>query len=62
VNFGEWIEEVGACSAPIFTPAGGVVGAIGVAGPIARLNVSNVDRVGDVVKEHAQRFSSLVLS
>ena len=37
--------------------AGGVAGAIGVAGPITRLNAGNVDAVGEVVREHARRFA-----
>jgi DNA-binding IclR family transcriptional regulator len=40
VNRGEWRESVGGCAAPIFDPAGGVIAAIGVSGPIERLRPS----------------------
>ena len=59
VNLGEWTEDVGATSAPVFMHSGRVVGAMGVAGPISRLNGENIDAVGRVARQHAKRASQM---
>lgn len=59
-NLSEWMDDVGAAGAPIFSSSGKVVGAIGVSAPLARLNAGNADAVGAVVLEHAARFTDLV--
>ena len=56
-NLAEWMDQVGAVSAPVFSESGSVIGAIGVAGPIARVNESSIDEIGRIVCEHANEFS-----
>ena len=60
VNLSEWVEDVGAAAAPIFSGSGQVVGAIGVAAPISRLNRNNADEVGLVVRDCAARFTDML--
>ena len=60
INLSEWVEDVGAAAAPIFSGSGQVVGAIGVAAPISRLNHSNADEVGLVVRDCAARFTDML--
>lgn len=60
LNLGEWTEDVVAASAPVFSHVGAVVGAIGVAAPLARLSLERVDAVGTVVRRHADRLSALL--
>ena len=57
LNIGEWMEDVTGVSAPIFGFSGAVQGAIGVAGPMSRLNARNAHRIGKIVRELAQRTS-----
>ena len=42
VNRGEWRESVGGIAAPIYGPAGQVVAAVGISGPVERLSVSRL--------------------
>lgn len=58
LNLGEWIEEVSAAAAPIFSHSGDVVGAIGVAGPKTRLTSEKMDEIGTIVLRHADRLSA----
>jgi DNA-binding IclR family transcriptional regulator len=60
VNCGEWIAEVTAVSAPVFAPGRGVTGAIGVAGPTARLPRARIAPIGNLVREHAARLTELM--
>lgn len=60
VNQGEWVEEVTAVSAPVFGPAGRVLGAIGIAGPETRLKASRVPKIGAMVSQTARQVSSLL--
>ncbi len=60
VNLAEWMDDVGAAAAPIFSSSGQVVGAIGVAAPYGRLNEDNADEVGRIVMRHASRFSQML--
>ncbi len=60
VNLAEWMDDVGAAAAPIFSSSGQVVGAIGVAAPFSRLNKDNADDVGQIVMRHAGRFSQML--
>lgn len=60
VNLSEWVEDVGAAAAPIFSGSGQVLGAIGVAAPISRLNQGNADEVGLVVRDCAARFTDML--
>jgi DNA-binding IclR family transcriptional regulator len=57
LNVGEWMEDVTGVSAPVFTHSGTVQGAIGVAGPISRLNARNMHRIGRLVRRYADRVS-----
>jgi DNA-binding IclR family transcriptional regulator len=57
INLAEWMDDVGAAAAPVFSGSGQVVGAIGVAAPFARLNRDNADQVGAIVQRHANRFA-----
>lgn len=57
LNIGEWMEDVTGVSAPIFDHSGKVQGAVGVAGPISRLNAREARRVGLTVRDCAARAS-----
>jgi len=58
LNIGEWMPDVTGVSAPVFGPSGIVEGAMGVAGPISRLNARNAHRVGRIVRQYAERLSA----
>lgn len=58
VNSGEWIAEVTGISAPVFASRGGVVAAIGIAGPTSRLSRAKIAPTGRVVCEHAQQLTA----
>ncbi len=60
INLAEWMDDVGAAAAPIFSGSGQVVGAIGVAAPFSRVNAENVDGVGRIVQRHAGRFTQML--
>ena len=60
VNLSEWVDDVGAAAAPIFSGSGQVVGSIGVAAPISRLNRANADDVGLIVRDCAARFTDML--
>ena len=57
VNLAEWMDEVSAASAPVFSASGAVIGAIGVAGPISRLGADRIHGVGEAVRRHAARYT-----
>lgn len=57
INLAEWMDDVGAAAAPIFSGSGQIAGAIGIAAPFARLDRDNVDAVGRIVRRHADRFT-----
>ena len=56
-NLSEWMDDVGAAAAPVFSSSGQVLGAIGVAAPIGRLNRENAAEVGALVRDRAQEFT-----
>ncbi len=58
LNLGEWMEDVAGVSAPILGNDGRVHGAIGVAGPMSRLNARNAHDVGGIVLRYADRISA----
>ncbi|MGI9415430.1 MAG: IclR family transcriptional regulator [Hyphomicrobiales bacterium] len=60
LNLSEWMDDVGAAAAPIFSGSGQVVGAIGVAAPISRLNGANAEEVGGIVRACAARFTDML--
>ena len=60
VNRGEWRESVGGCAAPIFDPAGNVIAAIGVSGPIERLRPAAVKAAGTELVQAARRISDQI--
>lgn len=57
LNIGEWLADVTGVSAPIFGYSGEVEGAIGVAGPMSRLDARRAARLGAVVRGYAERAS-----
>ncbi len=57
INRGEWREAVAGIAAPILTPAGEAIGAIGVSGPIDRLRPSSWRRYTADVVEAARGVS-----
>lgn len=59
VALGEWYEEVGAIAAPVFEHAGNVIAAIGISGPLSRLE-SRVGTLGPVVRRYADQLSSVL--
>lgn len=60
LNLGEWMDEVGAASAPVFSHLGQVIGAIGVAGPISRITPQKAEAIGRIVRKHADRVSAVL--
>ena len=60
LNLGEWIDEVVAASAPVFSHTGEVIGAIGIAGPLSRLNPRKADALGEIARKHADRVSAVL--
>lgn len=62
VNLREWMDQVGAVSSPVFSQSRSIMGAIGVAGPISRLNESNIEEIGGIVCKHADRLSRSLCS
>ncbi|WP_162913138.1 IclR family transcriptional regulator [Rhodospirillaceae bacterium SYSU D60014] len=60
LNLGEWMDEVAAASAPVFSHTGDVIGAIGVAGPLSRLSPRKADAVGRAARKHADRVSTVL--
>lgn len=59
LNVGEWQDEVTGVSAPVFG-VGGVVAAIGVAGPRSRLAGGRLEETGRIVRDLANRLSAAV--
>ncbi|MGE0211204.1 MAG: IclR family transcriptional regulator [Parvibaculaceae bacterium] len=60
LNVGEWNPDVTGVSAPIFSQNERVLGAIGVAGPISRLDLRNAHQVGKIVSRYARRVSEVL--
>jgi DNA-binding IclR family transcriptional regulator len=60
LNIGEWMEEVVAASAPVFSHTGEVIAAIGVAGPLSRLSPRRADALGRIARKHANRVSTVL--
>lgn len=59
VALGEWYDEVGAIAAPVFEHGGTVIAALGVSGPLSRLE-SRVGTLGPVVRRYADQLSSVL--
>ena len=59
LNLGEWLEDVVAVSAPVFSHTGQVVGAIGIAAPRSRLEPAKADTLGPRIRDHADRLSAM---
>jgi DNA-binding IclR family transcriptional regulator len=56
-NLGEWGEGVHGIAAPVFDHRGGVIAALALSGPAARLNATMLRRVAPRVVETARRVS-----
>ena len=54
---GEWLDDVSAIAAPVFSDAETVVGAIGLAGPRLRLGSKLLAHLGTAVTAQAKRLS-----
>jgi DNA-binding IclR family transcriptional regulator len=57
LNLGEWLDEVVAVSAPVFSNLGQVVGAIGIAAPRSRLEPPKARALGSRIRAHADCLS-----
>jgi IclR family transcriptional regulator, KDG regulon repressor len=57
LNRGEWRESVGGVAAPIFDAFGKVVAAIGISGPLERLNLKRMKEFVPAVQEAAANIS-----
>jgi DNA-binding IclR family transcriptional regulator len=53
LNMGEWLDEVAAVSAPVFSGLGDVEGAIGVSGPRSRIDGNRARQLATIVKASA---------
>lgn len=60
VNRSEWMADVMAVSAPVFSHTGQAVGAVGIAGPISRLGQRKLEPLGRLIRSHADRVSSIL--
>lgn len=61
VNRGEWRETVWGVASPIITPDGGVLAAIGISGPSARIKPTMLKRLATDVMAAAEKISSQLL-
>jgi DNA-binding IclR family transcriptional regulator len=58
LNVGEWLEDVVAVSAPVFSHLDEVIAAVGIAAPQSRLDPSKARALGSRIRAHADRLSS----
>jgi DNA-binding IclR family transcriptional regulator len=58
INRGEWRETVSGVAAPVWNGERQVVAAIGVSGPVARLSMTRLKRLGPQIRAAALRLSS----
>jgi IclR family transcriptional regulator, KDG regulon repressor len=58
LNLGEWLDEVIAVSAPVFSDLGQAVAAVGIAAPRSRLEASKARTLGSRVRAHADHLSA----
>ncbi|HSH88600.1 MAG TPA: IclR family transcriptional regulator [Ramlibacter sp.] len=61
VNRGEWRETVWGVASPIITADGGVLAAIGISGPSARIKPTMLKRLASDVMAAAEKISSQLL-
>jgi IclR family transcriptional regulator, KDG regulon repressor len=57
VNRGEWRDSVGGVAAPIFDAFGSTAAAIGISGPLERLNVKRMKELAPAVQDAALKVS-----
>lgn len=57
VNRGEWRDSVGGVAAPVVNMFGEVQAAVGVSGPIERIQLRSTEMYHDAVREAAERIS-----
>jgi IclR family transcriptional regulator, KDG regulon repressor len=57
INRGEWRESVGGVAAPIFDAFGAAVAAIGISGPLERLNIKRMKELAPAVQDAALKIS-----
>lgn len=57
VNRGEWRESVGGVAAPILDGMGAVVAALGISGPLERLNEERMAQLAPAVRQQALALS-----
>ncbi|MGE0240953.1 MAG: IclR family transcriptional regulator [Parvibaculaceae bacterium] len=60
LNMGEWMPDVTGVSAPVFSRIELVAGAVGVAGPISRLDLARAHHVGEIVRRYAAKISEVL--
>lgn len=60
ISIGQRDPEIAAVAAPVFGPAGRLVGALGVSGPVLRLGAAEAARIAPLVVAEAQAVSRLL--
>lgn len=60
ISIGQRDPEIAAVAAPVFGPAGRLVGALGVSGPVLRLGAAEAARIAAMVIAEAQAVSRLL--
>lgn len=60
ISIGQRDPEIAAVAAPVFGPAGRLVGALGVSGPVLRLGAGEAARIAPMVIAEAQAVSRLL--
>ncbi|GGJ39494.1 IclR family transcriptional regulator [Neoroseomonas lacus] len=60
ISIGQRDPEIAAVAAPVFGPAGRLVGALGVSGPVLRLGAAEAARIAPMVVAEAQAVSRLL--
>lgn len=58
LNLGEWLDDVVAVSAPVFSHLGEVIAAVGIAAPKSRLDPEKACTLGSRIRAHANRLST----
>ncbi|MEP9348638.1 IclR family transcriptional regulator [Xanthobacter sp. KR7-225] len=59
-NLAEYRDDVTGVAAPVRDPAGRVIAAVGVSGPLARFTRQQIRKIGPAVREAGQRISEAV--